>query len=60
MKVTKHHTGSKELFMQEREADFQKIKDWDGKDEIKDRRPFPSLPMKWHSNKWVNVLLGKQ
>jgi len=26
---------------------------WDGKDERPTQRHLPALPMKWHSNKWV-------
>lgn len=48
----RHHVGSKELFLQERETAFD-VQVWDGKRERENQRQAPSLPMKWHSNKWV-------
>lgn len=48
----RHHVGSKELALQEREEAFD-VPVWDGKSERENQRKAPSLPMKWHSNKWV-------
>ena len=48
---------SKDLALQEREKDFQDRVGsdmvWDGESEPNPHRQIPSLPMKWHSNKWV-------
>jgi len=54
---TRRHTRSKELFLQERESGFD-VDAWDGKHERENQRKAPSLPMKWHSNKWVDRLFS--
>ena len=42
-------------FLQEREE--LSLTPWNGKEELS-RRALPTLPMKWHSQKWVEAALG--
>ena len=42
-------------FLQEREE--LSLTPWNGKEELP-RRAFPTLPMKWHSQKWVEAALA--
>ncbi len=48
---------AKYLFLQERES--ESFQPWNGKEELP-RRAFPTLPMKWHSQKWVDAALRQE
>ena len=51
----RRYVRSKEVFLQERESGFE-VDVWDGKHERENQRKAPSLPMKWHSNRWVEKI----
>jgi len=57
--VKVRRTSAKDTFMNEREdlrSEYIDFVPWDGKEEKETQRQVPALPMKWHSNKWVNRL----
>jgi len=48
--------SAKEAFMEAREdtrGEYIDFEPWDGKEERPTQRQLPALPMKFHSNKWV-------
>lgn len=40
------------------QVDRKEFEPWNGKNERETQRKAPCLPMKWHSNKWVDSIFS--